>query len=124
MNAGENQEGKGARSLKQLIIKKLLSQFRNAFKSVQLPNQFQEAELMTNGEIQRDDTQPQLPSAPAIDAMTRPQKAQAQSAFLEIKQALTDRRAVPDPLPGWILPRVDPKALISEPTAEQLTQIQ
>lgn len=48
-----------------------------------------------------------------------PQKAAADE-FQMIKQALTDRKAVPDPL-GWVLPRVDDKASISEPTTEQLT---
>ncbi|MEQ9482271.1 hypothetical protein [Coleofasciculus sp. F4-SAH-05] len=71
---------------------------------------------MTNTETQRDETQPQIPGTnPTVEASLPPDVAQAQSEFLEIKQALTDRQATPDPMPGWILPRVDAKAAASDP---------
>ncbi|MBW4615456.1 MAG: hypothetical protein KME21_19695 [Desmonostoc vinosum HA7617-LM4] len=66
---------------------------------------------MTNGETRQDNAQ----SQPAVEVATSSEATQAQLEFLEIKQALTDRQAKPDPLPGWILPRVDSKAAASNP---------
>ncbi|MEM9163215.1 MAG: hypothetical protein AAGC54_09120 [Cyanobacteria bacterium P01_F01_bin.4] len=85
---------------------------------------------MTNGDPRRENAQPQgstpspspAPSPspsptpnPPTEPMPSPETAQAQAEFLEIKQALTDRQARPDPQPGWVLPRVDPKAAFSDP---------
>ena len=73
---------------------------------------------MTNGETQ---TQQPENSPIATEVITR-EENQAQSEFLEIKEALTDRRATPDPRPGWILPRVDEKAQVSQPQVDELIQ--
>lgn len=72
---------------------------------------------------QSEGPQPQRPapppageaSSPVGEAIT-PDSQQAQSEFINIKRALTERRANPDPEPGWILPRVDDRAAFSEPT--------
>ncbi|MGB3300068.1 MAG: hypothetical protein WBA76_17535 [Phormidesmis sp.] len=71
---------------------------------------------MTNGETQSEGTQPQRPAPPPVGNAIAPDNQQAQSEFLDIKRALTERRATPDPEPGWVLPRVDNKAAFSDPT--------
>ncbi|MEM8808277.1 MAG: hypothetical protein AAGF01_19835 [Cyanobacteria bacterium P01_G01_bin.38] len=87
---------------------------------------------MTNGETRRENVQPQgatptpapnpnpAPSPspapnPAPEPPPSPETTQAQSEFSDIKRALTDRQADPDPEPGWVLPRVDDKAAFSDP---------
>lgn len=74
---------------------------------------------MTNGETQREETQrpaPPVESGSSVGRAIAPDNQQAQSEFLDIKRALTDRQASPDPEPGWILPRVDDRAAFSDPS--------
>lgn len=74
---------------------------------------------MVNGEAMNDT--PPTEANSINKESVNPAESKAQIEFLDIKQALTDRQASPDPRPGWILPNVDEKAQASQPKVSNET---